>query len=259
MWCDTYRPKSLDQLTFHKDLSNTLKKLAESGDFPHLLFYGTSGAGKKTRIDALLREVYGAGALKTRSTTKPYKVTKTKTIDLTTLASSYHVEMNPSDAGIYDRVIVQEVIKNMASVHSMNSKSKHKFKVVVLEEVDKLTKAAQHGLRRTMEKYMANCRLILCCQSASKIIDPLRSRCLAIRVPAPSYEQIVDVLTLVASKEQCKLPPKLGLRIAKDADRNLRRALLMLQCCIADNGELKENQIVKQLPWEMFLKEICDE
>ena len=46
--------------------------------------------------------------------TKPWKIelpSRNLEIELTTVQSNYHVEMNPSDVGNRDRHIVQEVIK----------------------------------------------------------------------------------------------------------------------------------------------------
>jgi len=59
-------------------------------------------------------------------------------------------------------------------------------------EVDRLSRQAQAALRRTMEKYTATCRLILCCTSASKVIEPVRSRCLGIRVAAPDHPEVSE-------------------------------------------------------------------
>ena len=87
LWVDKHRPNCLSKLDYHANLSSRLEALvrppvraraarlshahhhvtpaqAADGDLPHLLFYGPQGAGKKTRIMALLRAIYGSGCEK---------------------------------------------------------------------------------------------------------------------------------------------------------------------------------------------------
>jgi len=286
LWVDKYRPRKLDALTYHARLTQMLRKMVVSGNFPHLLFYGPPGAGKKTRILALLQAVFGKGVTKIKTEHRSFKV-RSKVVEITTLGSNYHIEMNPSDAGIYDRVVVQDIIKEIASSQSLvsaanslmsSNKNSNKnqdkggptkpcFKVVVLNEVDKLTKDAQHGLRRTMEKYMSTCRIILQCNSVSKVIEPLRSRCLSIRIAAPSHSEIVEILKTVAGKERVTMDEQFARHISMKCNRNLRRALLMLQVASTESNQLvmggdqRESDAakarVKTAPWQLFVEELA--
>ena len=66
LWVDKHRPLALDKVDYGKEQAQALSRLAASGDLPHLLFYGPSGAGKKTRVMALLRAIFGSGVEKVR-------------------------------------------------------------------------------------------------------------------------------------------------------------------------------------------------
>lgn len=53
---------------------------------------------------------------------------RTLDIELTTLSSTNHVELSPSDAGFQDRYVVQEIIKEIAKNRPIDTKGKKGFK-----------------------------------------------------------------------------------------------------------------------------------
>jgi len=154
------------------------------------------------------------------------------------------------DVGNYDRVVIQELLKDIAQTQQVDTSAKHPFKgnispsplydseliivVVVINEADNLSRDAQSALRRTMEKYSRNVRLILIANSSTKILAPIRSRCLLIRVAAPTPTDIISVLQNVAQVENLgKVASGVLEKIAGESKRNLRRALLMLEAVYA--------------------------
>ena len=206
-----------------------IRPQAQSGDFPHLLVYGPSGAGKKTRIVATLRELYGPGVEKIKIDSRIFQTTTNRKLEFNIVASVYHLEITPSDVGSFDRVVIQDLLKEVAQTQQVDQSARQRFKVVVINEADHLTRDAQAALRRTMEKYSPNLRLILLANSTSNIIAPIRSRTLLIRVSAPTELDICRVLTKVGTSEGWSEVEGLNKKIAKESGRNLRRALLMFE------------------------------
>ncbi|CAF1106721.1 unnamed protein product [Adineta ricciae] len=230
-------------------------KKTNNGDFPHLVIFGPDGSGKKTRIMCLRHELYGEDVHSVRLENHQYETSSHKKFELTTIGSHSHTQVNPSGVGIYDRVVVQELIKTIAQTKQIISNEQQSFKVIVIVEVDKLTRDAQYSLRRTMEKYINSCRLILCCNSTSRILPAIRSQCLAVRVSAPTDDEINIVLQKVARWEGVQLPIALAKRLAEKSERNLQRALLMFQTCAIKKVPLTKDQKILVPDWEVYLRE----
>lgn len=101
-----YNPLGTDSCFCANCVADT-KTQSKDGEIPHLLFYGPAGSGKKTRVLALLKRIYGPGAERVRLEYRSFKTPSNRVVELTTVASNYHIEMSPGDAGIYDRYVVQ--------------------------------------------------------------------------------------------------------------------------------------------------------
>ncbi|KAI9885980.1 MAG: hypothetical protein M1823_002202 [Watsoniomyces obsoletus] len=256
---DKHRPKSLGALSYHHDLSARLSSLAQSGDFPHLVFYGPSGAGKKTRIIATLKELYGPGVEKIKIDSRMFTTTTNRKLEFNIVASVYHLEITPSDVGNYDRVVVQDLLKEVAQTQQVDQTARQRFKVVVINEADHLSRDAQAALRRTMEKYSPNLRLILLANSTSNIIAPIRSRTLLVRVAAPTEVEICDVLKSVGAKEGWTELAGLNQRIAKESGRNLRRALLIYETVHAQSEKVTDKTPIPIPDWEALIAQVAEE
>jgi len=90
LWFDKYHPKKFSELDYNDDVSNLLKTIAQNSDFPHMIFYGPEGAGKKTRIRAFLDAIYGNGVHKITTENRTIKVNSTS-IEYMIVSSPYHI------------------------------------------------------------------------------------------------------------------------------------------------------------------------
>ena len=228
LWMDKYKPKTLEDLTFHPNQTKLLQSLADNSEFPHLIFYGPDGAGKKTRVHCFLSKVYGEGIYKMNTINKELKI-KSKSISYMVTSSNYHLEFCPSDVGNNDKFIISHVIKETSSFSQLDAESQKNFKVIVLLEADKMTKEAQSALRRTMEKYSENCRIIMIVNDLASIIDPIRSRCFALRIPAPNKDEINNILKSIKKSENVDINDKDLESITEKYGKNVRECITCLQ------------------------------
>jgi replication factor C subunit 3/5 len=228
--CNKYAPENLNQITFHKDIVNRLLQMSKDNAIPHLILYGPDGAGKKTIIRILLENIFDKSINNMNETTYIVNGSGNTTQDILIKQSAYHIVIEPNNNN-FDRYLIQNVVKEYAKRIPIDIFQTYKsFKVVLINDVENLSYYAQMSLRRTMEKYSKTCRFIMICNSISKLIEPLRSRCLCIRVQSPKDHEIINTLLIICKKENYKLSLKNLSLILQNCKNNIKHAVWMLEC-----------------------------
>jgi replication factor C subunit 3/5 len=194
----------------------------------HLLVHGPPGCGKNTFVKLLLKDIYDDTVNDTFIETYLIKGYGNSPVEQKIEQSKYHLVIEPNNTGL-DKYLIQEIVKEYAKKNIVNvSYNKYQYRTVLINNIDNLNYYAQTSLRCTMEKYHKTCRFILCGNQISKIIDPIRSRCLDIRIPAPTYNDMINLIYHIMLHEKNVLPRTKIDEIINAGGFNIKKTLWIL-------------------------------
>lgn len=246
---DLYKVKSVKDLIFHKDLYSILLDKNKK-NLPNLLIHGLPGSGKNTLIQILLESIYGKEYIRVSKQVYSICGYGNTNVDVEIKQSNYHIIIEPNNSG-FDKYLIQEIVNEYAKRKLINVINNINYKIVFINNIDNLSFYAQTSLRCTMEKYHDTCKFILCGNQVSKIIDPLKSRCLDIRVPCPTDLEMLKLLLKMCYYE--KIDPSIyKLRnIIKIANGNTKIAIWLLEYykCKID---------IDIMSWKQYLAPLLD-
>ncbi len=213
-WTEKYRPKALGDIIGQKLIVERLKSFVQSGNFPNMIFAGTPGVGKTACAIAMANDLYGESI------------------------HSAFKELNASDQRGID--VVRGTVKEFAKTISL---AKVPVKIIFLDESDALTSDAQHALRRTMEVYASETRFILSANYASKIIEPIQSRCIVFRFKPLTEEDMHTYIRRIADAEGLEVDQKSIDALIYVGDGDMRRLTNILQSAAMQSRRITEQSI----------------
>ena len=210
---------------FHKDIYDLLLRMSKDNSIPHVIFYGPSGSGKKTMMNLFLEMLFDENIKNTSNVIYEISNSSGKIINESIKQSDYHIVINPTNTN-FDRYLIHNVIKKYAKQMSFNAfKTNRPFKCVQINNLNMLSYYAQTALRRTMESYSDKCKFVMWCTSLSKIIKPLKSRCVQIRVYRPNINDMFKYAITVAANENLHISLKDFNSMCVRSEGNIKKLL----------------------------------
>jgi len=196
MLTEKYRPKNLNEIILSDNIKNLIQSYLKKKEIPNLLFYSPSaGTGKTTLANLIVKEM-----------------------------QSEYIEINASNTRGID--IVRESIIPFLQVVSWNKNPK----AILLSECEQLTSSCQKALKDCMERdFTKNNYFILTTNDRTKIISPIRSRCIELNFSYPPKNKIKERLLYICKQEKISLDEKTITQIINTLYPDIRKMINSLE------------------------------
>jgi len=228
LWTEKYRPTRLNEIIGQTNFVLDAEHWVVNKEMPNVLLYGVAGVGKTAAAISLANGI------------------------LEDNRKNNFFEINASD----DRKLetVRNRIKEIASTKRIGDVP---FKIILLDEMDGMTKDAQNALKRIMERYSDNCRFIITCNDRHKIINPLMSRCANYNFKRLNNKDMKYIMSEILSKENINTHSEEELdKFIIYLQGDLRRGLNELQASSASKRTLQYQIDMNMRPYSEIIQMI---
>lgn len=197
LWVEKYRPTDVADYVFQNAVHRaSIEQMIENKSIPQLIFSGKHGTGKTTLAQILISEM------------------ELDPADILTINAS-------TERGIDT---FRDKIQNFALAMAMGD-----YKIIHLEEADKLTPDAQDALKSFMEEVSDSVRFIFTCNHVNKIIPPIRSRCQEFQFKAGDIDDVTEFAANVLASENVKFSLENLDKFIAAGNRDVRKTIQLLE------------------------------
>ena len=215
-WVEKYRPTNFDNIVLDPINRDIFKNILSRNYFPNLLFYGPPGTGKTTTIINLINEY-----------NKLYSTNSKGSV----------IHLNASDERGID-IIRNQIYQFVKS----SSFFEDGLKFVILDEVDYMTKNAQHALKYLLQSSAYNVRYCLICNYISKIDESLKNEFLCIRFNQLPKQDIYQFIKQISQSESMSLSDSTVHMIQELYNSDIRSMINFMQ--LNQNTKNWENSLL---------------
>jgi len=211
IWCEKYRPSTLDEIVLDKSTKNYFNKVQEDNNIPNVLFVGKPGIGKTSLAKIIVKDIL----------------------------KCQYLYINASDENGIDTIRTK--VLNFAQTKSLFGQ----IKVIVLDECDGLSIDAQKALRNSIEEYHDLTRFILTANYKHKIIPALQSRCQIFDITYDKNEYLTKLISIVKA-EEIKINKENFTNIVNSCYPDFRKGINALQKYYLSDGENTTSNITTE-------------
>ena len=208
-----YEPKTFDDIIGNGD---KIKEIVESGDFKHLILFGSAGKGKTTSVKVIVEQ----------------------------LGLNY-IKLNASD----ERSI--EVLRGKLKDFAMSASTNGKKKVIWLDEAEAISREGIDALRGFIDDYEKSNIFIMTTNYLYKIPEPIQSRCIKISYDIIDNKLIFNKLKEICQNENVDIDDNTLLELIKSCKNDIRSCINKLE----ELSKLKRKIVIGDLKNDFDLVE----